>query len=72
MTLSERVKQPVTFSHYQDQTLWYKTFDGWIFPVPISDTDTGDGGSARFEASDKGIFFMRWIRKHMELENAKE
>jgi hypothetical protein len=67
-TLATRVKGQVVFSHYQDQALWYKTEDGWAFPVPISDTETGDGGSARFNSVDKGIFFMRWIRKAMTQE----
>ena len=39
----------------------YKTDTGLEFPVPISDTN-----DATFPASDKGIFFMRWIRKHLD------
>ncbi len=68
-TIKERVSGTVvTFSHYQRGELWYVCEDGFTFPVPI--TDTGDG---EFKVRDKATFFMRWIRKHMEMiESAKE
>lgn len=68
MSIKERVSgKTVQFSHYQHKELWYICEDGFMFPVPIE--DTGDG---KFQASDKATFFMRWIRKHMEmLEKAK-
>jgi hypothetical protein len=62
MTLKERVQQNVTFQYFREGELWYKTADGFEFPVAASDTGTGI-----FRAEDKGIFFMRWIRKHMAL-----
>ncbi len=62
MTLKERVNSTVRFVRYQDGNLIYRVaVDNFEFPVPIADC-----GSARFEAVDKGIIFMRWIRKHME------
>lgn len=55
------------FLHYQDGNLWYKTDSGFEFPVPVADTGTGI-----FLPTDKSIFFMRWIRKHMKyIEDAK-
>lgn len=52
--------QKVTFSHYRQKELWYKTDSGFEFPVPIE--DTGDG---IFLANDKAMLFMRYIRKHI-------
>lgn len=50
-------KHQVFFSHYASGSLWYKTRDGVLFPVPISDT-----GDATFRNVDKGIYFMRWMK----------
>ena len=61
-TLKDHVRGAVNFSHYFDGSLWYKTEDGFSFPVPVSDI-----GTATFLASDKAMLFMRYIRKHMEL-----
>lgn len=52
------VKHPVVFSYYRDQSLWYTTVNGDIFPVPIQDI-----GNATFKAEDKGMLFMRYMRK---------
>jgi hypothetical protein len=60
--LTDLVKGTVTFLHYAKGELWYTTESGFEFPVPIADT-----GDATFAAGDKGMFFMRWIRKHVEL-----
>lgn len=56
----------VTFTHYFDGNLWYKTEDNFSFPVPISDI-----GNATFLSSDRAMLFMRYIRKHLELINEK-
>lgn len=62
MTLTEMVKgKMVRFSYYRDGELWYKTEDGFEFPVP-----TADAGNAVFQAEDKALLFMRWIRKHLD------
>jgi hypothetical protein len=56
----------VTFTHYFDGNLWYKTEDNFNFPVPVSDI-----GTATFMASDRAMLFMRYIRKHLELIGEK-
>lgn len=53
------------FNEVKDEVEYYSTFD---FPIPISDT-----GTATFLATDKAVFFMRWVRKHIEMiNNAQE
>jgi hypothetical protein len=61
-TLKDRVRGMVNFVHYFDGDLWYRTEDGFNFPVPVS-----EAGTATFLATDRAILFMRYIRKHMEL-----
>lgn len=47
--------------------LWYVCENGFEFPIPLSETV-----GAEFKAEDKGMYFMRWIRPHLELvEKAK-
>lgn len=61
--LKERVKNAkVEFVKYFDSSLWYKTEDGFEFPVPVSDV-----GTATFLRTDNAMLFMCYIRKHMEL-----
>jgi hypothetical protein len=63
MTLKELVKgKMVRFSYYRDGELWYRTEDGFEFPIPIADTGTG-----MFRAEDGAIQYMRWIRRHLEV-----
>lgn len=62
MKLKDHITGPVIFQYYRDGQLWYITSTKFLFPVDINDT-----GSAIFKNTDKGIYFMRWIRKHMEL-----
>lgn len=57
-----RDHKKVRFSFYRDQELWYKTEDGFEFPVPLYEI-----GNATFMAEDRAILFMRYIRKHMEM-----
>ncbi len=57
----------VKFSHYKENELWYSTECGFMFPVPVSDT-----GNAEFKNEDKATFFMRWIRKHLEMIEAEK
>jgi len=65
-TIKDHIQGTVKFKFYRDGNLWYETSTALVFPVPISDTNT-----ALFPAEEKGIFFMRWIRKFLA-ENAKE
>lgn len=63
MTLKDRVGRgrEVHFVRYHEGELWYRTDDGFEFPVPVADAGTGV-----FLAKDKAILFMRYVRKHME------
>lgn len=62
----------VRFDFYRAGSLYYivKDTDGgnsFRFPVPISDT-----GDASFNAEDKAILFMRYIRKAIEEKTLEE
>jgi len=63
-TLKEMVSdnKKVQFIKYLAGNLWYKTEDGFEFPVPVDDTE-----NATFHAQDKAMLFMRYIRKHLDL-----
>ncbi|CAB4162940.1 hypothetical protein UFOVP787_191 [uncultured Caudovirales phage] len=61
MDIKDCVKGNVTFQYYRKGELYYKCQNGLIFPVPVSDT-----GDASFNNEDKGMLFMRWIRKELE------
>ena len=61
MKITDHVKGKSTFQYYRAGNLYYKTDTGFEFYVPVSDTN-----DATFNAEDKSIFFMRWIRKTME------
>lgn len=72
MSIKERVSGKVKFVSFTNteskQELTYVCEDGFEFTVPLSDTV-----GAEFKFEDKGMFFMRWIRKHMALiEEAKQ
>lgn len=60
------VKSEVTFSFYRDGNLWYETSEGDLFPVPTSDV-----GTATMKASDKGLLFMRYMRKFNSKEESE-
>lgn len=64
--IKDYIKGQVEFQYYKDSTLWYLTSNNYLFPVPISDI-----GNATFNNRDKGILFMRYIRKQLELDNGK-
>jgi hypothetical protein len=68
LDLKQMVKgKSVCFTHYKEGDLWYETEDGFAFPVPIEDI-----GNAKFQAKDKALLFMRYIRRHLNiLEKAK-
>jgi hypothetical protein len=54
----------VTFLHFKEGELWYRTEDGFDFPVPVADV-----GNATMLARDKALLFMRYIRRQMDLLN---
>jgi len=70
LSIKDMVKdnKKVFFTFYRQGNLWYKTEDGFDFPVPIE--DAGDGV---FLDIDKAMLYMRYIRKHIEyIESSKE
>lgn len=56
----------VTFTRARKENLYYETECGFEFPVPIDDM-----GDATFNATDKAMFFMRYIRKHLKTVEEK-
>ena len=56
--------QKVNFIAYKESNLYYTTECGFVFPVPIS--DIGDGV---FNATEKAMLLMRYIRKQIEKPN---
>lgn len=67
--LTDHIKGAVVFQYYKDGSLWYKTeYTNLLFPVPVADV-----GTATFLLTDKGILFMRYIRKWIQsLKEGKE
>lgn len=66
LTVKDMVKdnKQVTFVHFKEGELWYRTEDGFEFPVPVADV-----GTATMLAKDKALLFMRYIRKHVDMLN---
>ena len=64
LTLKDHVAGNAEFQYYRAGNLMYKTSTGLEFPIPVDDTN-----DATFPRTEKGIFFMRWIRKQMSLSN---
>ena len=70
MNVKEMVSdgKTVRFLKFQENTLWYVTETGFEFPVPVTETP-----GAVFKDTDGAMFFMRWIRKHVDfVEVAKK
>ena len=67
--IKEMVKdgKSASFQYYRKGELWYKTECGFMFPVPVS--DVGDG---TFNASEKAMLLMRYIRKQVEAHAAED
>ena len=62
MKLIDMVKgKIVTFEFYRSGLLWYKTEDGFTFPVPISEC-----GDSKFLKEDKATLFMRYIKAQLK------
>lgn len=62
-TIKDCIQGIVKFQYYRAGELYYKCENGFIFSVPINDTN-----DAAFKAEDKGILFMRWIRKALAVQ----
>ena len=67
-TLTELVKDnKVRFTHARNGNLWYVTEnEQFIFPVPFSEV-----GDASYNAEDKAILFMRFMRKYIATDEGK-
>lgn len=74
--LKDLVREQARFVKYENGNLWYQII--WTeyddlgrvvrphifdFPIDVRGDDTG----GTFGSSERGITFMRWIRKHLEL-----
>jgi hypothetical protein len=57
--VKEAIEGNVTLDCVMDGSLWYRTANNHLFPVPFEDTKGGT-----FCATEKGIRLMRWIRKY--------
>jgi hypothetical protein len=64
LSVKDMVKdnKQVTFVRFKEGELWYRTEDGFEFPVPVADV-----GNATMLAHDKALLFMRYIRKHHDI-----
>lgn len=62
--LKEIVKNPspCVFQNFRKGHLWYKTSCGFEFPVPVDAEEIGD---AIFNAEEKPMLMMRYIKKHL-------
>ena len=56
----------VKFIQYREGEFIYSTECGFEFPVPLADV-----GKATLLAEDKALLFLRYIRKHVEVIEAK-
>lgn len=63
-TVKECIDGTVKFQFYRSGELYYKCQNGFMFSVPVSDTN-----DAVFNSEDRGIYFMRWIRKAIDALN---
>ena len=50
------------FIYFRDGALHYETEDGFVFPIPVD-----DAGSATFNAEEKAMLLMRYIRKYLKV-----
>jgi len=63
MSITELVRnKQARFVHYREGKFIYQTEDGFQFPIPLTEV-----GAATLLAEDKALFFMRWIRRHLEV-----
>lgn len=57
-------KNPCTFQNFRKGHLWYKTDCGFEFPVSVDPQEIGD---AIFNAQEKPMLMMRYIKKHIKV-----
>ena len=70
MNLKEIVKNPnpCTFQNFRKGHMWYKTACGFEFPISVNPEEIGD---AIFNAEEKPMLLMRYIRKHIQILEAE-
>jgi hypothetical protein len=66
LDVKENVRGTATLQYFRNNALWYRTEAGLMFPVPVEDI-----GDATFNPTEKGLFLMRWVRKHIEVLKAE-
>lgn len=69
MSITDLVRdgKKTTFMFFKESELWYKTEDGFEYPIHVTETQGGI-----FLNEDKAIYHMRFIRPHFKmLEAAK-
>jgi len=80
--MTDLAREQATFVKYEDGKLWYQIIwvddnhplggpDGRtvLFDFPI---DVNDAGGGAFGHVEKGLYLMRWIRKHLEYLKAAQ
>jgi hypothetical protein len=60
MDIKDCIRSNVEFLYYRKGDLYYRCENGFVFTVPVEDT-----GDASFNATDRAMLFMRWIRKEL-------
>ena len=55
--LVDILQEQARFAFYRDGSLYYETDSRFVFSIPVSET-----GTATYNASEKAIVFMKWIR----------
>ena len=67
LSVGEIVRQGemVKFVCLRKGNMYYETVGGFVFPVPLEDI-----GDATFQAAEKSLLLMRYIRMHVETINA--
>jgi hypothetical protein len=68
-TLKEMVSggKEVKFTHFRRNELWYITDCGFQFAVPADPKEISD---ASFQATEKAMLMMRYIRKQLDANEA--
>jgi len=66
--LTDLVKdnKKVYFLYFRDKDFWYRHEDGLVFSVSLDEIDNPES-PATLQAEDKAIYFMRWIKKYIEV-----
>jgi len=61
------IREQNIIAHDMESGIKTTYYTGLKFPVPLNDI-----GTAMLKVEDKAIYFMRWIRRHLEAINDDE